>query len=136
MSRIMDPVSDMEPVWDDTTVLIFPSVWQEAWGIAATEAQLRGIPVIASDIGGLAEAKRYVGPLVKVNGVNPKNKHADGSYVVPDQDVTQWMKELDGLLTNKDKYEAVSHMAYYTTRQWIRTFDVRAMEKFLLSIAK
>lgn len=126
----------MEPAFDEMTVMIFPSVWQEAWGIAATEAQIRGIPVIASDIGGLPEAKRYVGPLVKVNPVDPKIKEADGSYVVPDQDVKPWMKELDALLTNKDRYVAMSHMAYYTTRQWIREFDVRAVEKLLLSIAK
>lgn len=126
----------MEPVWDETSVLVFPSVWQEAWGIAATEAQLRGIPVIASDVGALPEAKRYVGPFVKVNAVDPKKKQADGGYIIPENDIEPWMRELDGLLTNKDKYEAISHMAFFTTRQWVKNFDIRAMERFLLKIVK
>lgn len=129
-------MADMEPAFDEMSVMVFPSVWQEAWGIAATEAQLRGIPVVASNIGGLPEAKRYVGPLVKVNGVDPQKKEADGGYTIPDNNVEPWMKELDLLLTDVDRYEAVSHMAFYTTRRWVKNFDVRGMEKFLLKISK
>lgn len=126
----------MEPVFDKMSVLLMPSVWQEAWGLTATEAQLRGIPVIASNVGGLVEAKRYVAPLIDVNAVKGDVRDADGRYIIPEQDIKPWMSELDSLLTNKDKYEAVSHMAYYTTRQWIRDFDVRAMEKYLLTVMK
>lgn len=35
--------------------LVAPSLWAEPFGIAAIEAIIRGIPVIASDSGGLAE---------------------------------------------------------------------------------
>lgn len=41
-----------------TRVLIVPSVWQEAFGLVATEAQLRGVPVVSTDVCGLAEANR------------------------------------------------------------------------------
>jgi hypothetical protein len=41
-----------------TRVLIVPSVWQEAFGLMVMEAQLRGIPVISTDVCGLSEANR------------------------------------------------------------------------------
>ena len=34
-----------------------PSLWFEGFGLIAMEAMLRGLPVIASDSGGLEEAK-------------------------------------------------------------------------------
>lgn len=126
----------MEPVFDNVSVLIVPSLWHEAWGLVATEAQIRGIPVIAADVGGLPEAKRYVGPLVSVNKIDGTKRNESGTYIIPEQDIKPWMVELDKLLGDKDRYEATSHMAYYTTRQWLRQFDVRGMEKFLLSIMK
>ena len=39
-----------------TKVLLVPSIWPEAFGLVATEAAARGIPVLSTDFGGLAEA--------------------------------------------------------------------------------
>ena len=50
---------DMKGIYSKAKILLAPSVWEEAWGRVATEAQFSGIPVVASDIGGLPEA---VGP--------------------------------------------------------------------------
>mmetsp|Transcript_50054 Transcript_50054/g.139053 ORF Transcript_50054/g.139053 Transcript_50054/m.139053 type:complete len:673 (-) Transcript_50054:239-2257(-) len=50
-----------------TRVLIVPSVWQEAFGLIATEAQLRGIPVVSTDVCGLAEANRV--PVTAVGNI-------------------------------------------------------------------
>ena len=47
---------DMRPIYARTKVLIVPSRWQEAWGRVVTEAQLNGIPVLATRIGGLTES--------------------------------------------------------------------------------
>jgi len=46
----------MEDVLKLTRVLIVPSVWQEAFGLIVQEAQLCGIPVVSTDVCGLAEA--------------------------------------------------------------------------------
>ena len=40
-----------------TRILLVPSLWGEAFGLVVVEAMLRGIPVLASNVGGLVEAK-------------------------------------------------------------------------------
>lgn len=51
--------TNMADVYRRAKVVLAPSKWEEAWGRVASEAQFSGIPVIASDRGGLPEA---VGP--------------------------------------------------------------------------
>lgn len=43
-------------IYASTGVLLAPSFWYESWGRVATEAVMNGIPVLASDRGGLPEA--------------------------------------------------------------------------------
>ena len=57
--RLQPRTHDMRPIYGATKVLLAPSQWEEAWGRVVTEAHFSGIPVIASDRGGLPEA---VGP--------------------------------------------------------------------------
>lgn len=47
---------DVRPLYARTRLLLVPSFCQEAWGRVVTEAQIAGIPVIASNRGGLPEA--------------------------------------------------------------------------------
>lgn len=56
---IMRRTNNMKKVYSQAKVLLAPSQWEECWGRVATEAQISGIPVLASDSGGLTEA---VGP--------------------------------------------------------------------------
>ncbi|MBY0338760.1 MAG: glycosyltransferase [Acetobacteraceae bacterium] len=53
------PRRDMRPLYARARLLLVPSQWQETWGRVATEAQINGTPVLASDRGGLPES---VGP--------------------------------------------------------------------------
>lgn len=49
----------VDAIYGTTKVLLAPSRYHEAWGRVASEAQINGIPVLASNRGGLPEA---VGP--------------------------------------------------------------------------
>lgn len=46
---------EMEDLYKDCDLLIFPSVWPEPFGLAGPEAGLHGIPVAAFDVGGVPE---------------------------------------------------------------------------------
>ncbi len=64
-------VRNIEQVFSKTRVLLMPSLWYEGFGLSVMEAMLRGIPVIASDSGGLTEAKlgtRFVLPVRPIKG--------------------------------------------------------------------
>lgn len=50
---------DMREIYRDARIILAPSQWEEAFGRVASEAHVSGIPVIASDCGGLPES---VGP--------------------------------------------------------------------------
>ena len=65
---LLPPQEDMRRVYGKCKILLAPSLWAEAYGRVATEAQFSGIPVVASNRGGLPEAVGHGGILVDPNG--------------------------------------------------------------------
>jgi glycosyltransferase involved in cell wall biosynthesis len=49
-------VADVGQILQHMVLVLAPSVWQEAFGMVVVDALARGVPVIVSDQGGLAEA--------------------------------------------------------------------------------
>jgi hypothetical protein len=54
---ILPPVDNVHEFMSQTRIALVPSLWAEARSRIILEAMVRGIPVIASDVGGLTEAK-------------------------------------------------------------------------------
>jgi glycosyltransferase involved in cell wall biosynthesis len=54
--ELQPATQDMRPLYARARILIVPSRWKEAWGRIVTEAQLNGIPVLATRVGGLPES--------------------------------------------------------------------------------
>ena len=54
--RVLAPVDDIERLLSITRVLLVPSLWAEARSRIIPEAMLRGVPVLAADVGGIPEA--------------------------------------------------------------------------------
>jgi glycosyltransferase involved in cell wall biosynthesis len=63
--------TDQRALYADARVLLVPSIYPEAYGRVAAEAQVSGIPPIAASIGGLPEAVGDGGVLVDPAGGEP-----------------------------------------------------------------
>ena len=87
-------VADMRKIYSRTRILLAPSLWDEAWGRVVTEAQISGIPVLASDRGGLPES---VGP--------------GGRLVSQDAPVGEWVRQLSAMWDDGVSYAQLSHAA-------------------------
>jgi glycosyltransferase involved in cell wall biosynthesis len=81
-------------------ILLVPSMWEEAWGRVVTEAQLSGIPVLASAIGGLPES---VGP--------------GGILVPPGSDIEVWNAHLRELWGSEETYQRYHRLALDHSRR-------------------
>lgn len=69
--EVREPVDDMRSVYAETRLVLVPSVWGEAWCRVVSEAQVSGIPAIASMTGGLPESVGEGGLLLEdVNDMN------------------------------------------------------------------
>lgn len=82
--------TDMASVYQRAKLVLMPSKCEEAWGRVASEAQFSGIPVVASNRGGLPEA---VGP--------------GGVLLDPDKP-EQWIKAVRRLWDDKLYFEQLS----------------------------
>ena len=57
--RLLGYRTDREVLLDAADVCVVPSVWEEAFGLAALEAMARGKPVVATAVGGIPEIIRH-----------------------------------------------------------------------------
>ncbi|KAL0469852.1 hypothetical protein QR685DRAFT_499921 [Neurospora intermedia] len=131
--KVMPTTSNTDEIWDRIKVLLAPSVWLEAWGVVVTEAQLRGIPVIASNAGGLKEAKIDLPYCLPVNVVTGA-KHENGDYIVPEQNIDLWEEAVLRLMTCQQNYDRVARATAQGSVKWLNSLDPRAHEKWFLGM--
>lgn len=113
--HILPPADTLDNVLKQTRVLLVPSIWFETFGYVVVEAMLRGIPVVASDIGGLPEAKLGVDYLVPVNPAVRRN----GELVNPGQNIEPWQRALNELLSDEDTYKDCSIRSQEAGREFL-----------------
>jgi len=129
--RLLQPVDDIEEILAQTRVLVAPSLWPETLGYVVIEAMLRGIPVLASDIGGLREAKLGVDYLLPVR---PAERRPTG-YVSPAQDMAPWQRALAELLDDEQRYARCSRESRAAALAFIAPNRVEAFEELLVGLA-
>lgn len=83
--------NNMKAIYRRAKIVLVPSKWEEAWGRVVTEAQYSGIPIIASNRGGLPES---VGP--------------GGVLLDPDGPVDAWVEALRRLWHDEAYYSDLS----------------------------
>lgn len=111
------PQDDLIKYYDLSEIMLVPSLWQEPFGLVVAEAMARGLPVIASDLGGPAE--------IITNGV-------DGLLVAPGNE-----QALAGavryLLENPDQREQLVQAAHTMVRnRFTIAENIRRAEQHLL----
>ncbi len=109
---LFEPVEDMDLIFQKTKVMLVPSLWAEAKSRTIVEAMVRGIPVMASDVGGNPEAKLGVEYVIAVNPIRGYQECCDERKLpvsnVPEQDIGIWKSPLSRLLSDRGHYEDVS----------------------------
>lgn len=129
---------NIEDVLADTRILLMPSLWYEGFGLIVMENMLRGIPVIASDSGGLQEAKsgtRYVIPVKTIERYQPVfDELGMPRPVVEEHDPAPWCAALRELLTNRQAYESESEASRRAALAFVSGLDAASMEHYLTEL--
>ncbi len=87
--------SDVRQIYARTRLLLVPSLVRENWGRVASEAVLNGIPVLASQSGGLPEAVGTGGLCLKA----PQSCQRDACRVPSAEEMRPWMDALKQMLS-------------------------------------
>jgi glycosyltransferase involved in cell wall biosynthesis len=111
--RLTEPVEDIDDLLARTRVLVMPSVWLETFGMTAVEAMLRGIPVVASDIGGLPEAMLGV------------------PHLLPPDATDAWVEVVARLLTDREHYRDISRQARRAAIDFVASTRIEDVEAYL-----
>jgi glycosyltransferase involved in cell wall biosynthesis len=122
-----------------TRVLLVPSLWFEGFGLAAMEAMLYGIPVVASDAGGLVEAKMgtpFVAPVRPIERYQPVfDEHSLPRPVIEPTDLEPWTNALHALLTDRALYAQASAASREAALRFVGSLDAGRMPAYLQSLA-
>jgi surfactin synthase thioesterase subunit/glycosyltransferase involved in cell wall biosynthesis len=137
--RVLDPVDNVDEILARTRVLLAPSLWAEARSRIVVEAMLRGVPVVASDIGGIPEAKMGVDYLLPVRPIVHYRPQLDEQMVpvadVPEQDIGPWREALARLLTDRAHYEDLSKASHEAALSYASKIGAGPFEGFLNGLA-
>ncbi len=96
----------------DSALLVVPSTWQEPLGLVVLEAMACGIPVVASDVGGIPEMIR----------------HGVDGYLVPPGDANALAAAIDRILGDRALYDRMRRSLRRLTIPSYRDVARRAIE--------
>lgn len=133
--QILPPSDQIDAILEKTKVLLVPSLWAEARSRIVVEAMLRGIPVLASQVGGIPEAKMGVEYLLPVRPIERYRPYLDERMVpvaeVPEQDIGPWLSALKRLLEDREHYEELARRSREVALEYARQLSVEPFEAVL-----
>jgi glycosyltransferase involved in cell wall biosynthesis len=133
--RLLPNVRDIEQFFRQTRILLMPSLWYEGFGLSVMEAMLRGIPSVASDSGGLAEAKEGTGCVVPTRGIERFeavfDEHGMPKPVIPEIDIEPWGEALGELLSDSSAYTRESDRSRAAALRFVEGIRPERIAEFL-----
>ena len=135
---VLEPVDDVGEILRQTRVTLVPSLWAEARSRMILEAMVRGIPVMAADVGGLGEAMLGMDYLLPVRAVTRYQPSVDERMVpeaeIPEQDIGPWQAALQRLVTDRGHYEELSAACRARAMEYRRGLTCEPFEAYLEKI--
>ena len=132
---VLGPVDDIDEVFRHTRVALVPSLWAEARSRIILEAMVRGIPVLSSNVGGLAEAMLGMDYLLPINPVVQYQAAMDELMVpvaeIPRQDIGPWRATLERLINDPAHYEALSTRCRRAALAYAHNLNAVPFEEYL-----
>jgi glycosyltransferase involved in cell wall biosynthesis len=119
-------------------VFLMPSLWPESFGMSAIDAMLRGVPVVASNVGGLPEAKlgvEYVLPVAPATAF-ARGEAGVPEMVIPPQDVRPWVDALGRLLTDEPHFVDVATRSRDAALAFVGSISSNAYEDVFAACAR
>jgi surfactin synthase thioesterase subunit/glycosyltransferase involved in cell wall biosynthesis len=137
---VLSKVDRINDLLERTRVLLAPSVWAEARSRIVVEAMLAGVPVMASNLGGLPEAKMGVPYILPVTPISGYRQRLDEQFVpvadVPDQDITPWREALLRLTSDRTHWEEIAEQSRAAALHYAETATVDAFADYLAQLKR
>jgi len=128
--KVFEPAEDIGAILRHARILVAPSLVPETFGYVILDAMLRGIPVLAGNLGGQPEAKLGVDftlPLV------PATRTAHG-HVAPRQDLGAWQEALHKLLSDPAAYRRCATESRVAASAFLPQTDAGHFVRYLASL--
>jgi len=135
---LVGPYDHIDELLRQTRVMLVPSVWAEARSRVVLESMSRGVPVLASDVGGLHEAKLGVPYLIRVRPIVRYKPALDSNFVpiadVPEQDARPWAEVLTRLIDDRAHWEQLARASREAALEYAATLTAEPFERYLLEL--
>ena len=105
--KIIGHQKDMRPVYASTKALLLPSTWHESGARVIAEAQINGIPIIASNTGGSAELVGKGGIILDLPDKTKDNRGEPAD----ESTAKMWLDEVKRIWFDKDHFETMCKRA-------------------------
>jgi len=131
-------VKNIEQFLRRLKVLVMPSLWLEGFGLITMEAMLRGVPVIASDSGGLREAKAGTNYVIPVQPIERYERVYDDRNMprpfLARQNAGQWVAAIRTLTASRQAFQLAARNQQQAAMQFVQQIDPLALEKILTDL--
>jgi glycosyltransferase involved in cell wall biosynthesis len=117
---------DVRPIYARTSILLFPSFWNEPSGGSIAEAQLAGIPILGANHSGIPEQLNGGGVLFDI----PNRCRKKFTNIPTESEVRPWLNVISQLMDDDQTYLEASNVALQAAKK----FEPDMMKKRIIEL--